>query len=272
MCKLNDQLLEGKTALVTGGGGLLGQVFCESLANSGAQVIVADIDGAAAEKVAHEVNKQYPGKANSIQCDVSDPKSVGAMVKDIEATETQVDVLINNAATKTNNLDDFFEPFETFTLKTWQEVNSINLDGMFLVAQAIGNHMIKNGTKGSIVQISSIYGVTAPDQRIYEGSEFNGRPINTPAVYSVSKAGVIALSTYLAAYWGSKGIRVNTISPGGMFSGQNAQFVTRYSDKVPMKRMGDPKELEGALLLLASDASSYITGQNFLIDGGLTIW
>jgi NAD(P)-dependent dehydrogenase (short-subunit alcohol dehydrogenase family) len=132
--------------------------------------------------------------------------------------------------------------------------------------------MIKAGTRGSIVQISSIYGVNAPDQRIYEGSEYNGRPINTPAVYSVSKAGVIALSAYLAAYWGGKGIRVNTISPGGMFSGQNAQFVMRYSDKVPMNRMGDPKELEGALLLLASDASSYITGQNFLIDGGLTIW
>jgi NAD(P)-dependent dehydrogenase (short-subunit alcohol dehydrogenase family) len=272
VCKLNDQLLEGKTALVTGGGGLLGQVFCESLANSGAQVIVADIDGAAAEKVAHAVNTKYPGKAISIQCDVSDPKSVGAMVKDIESTETQVDVLINNAATKTNNLDDFFEPFETFTLKTWQEVNSINLDGMFLVAQAIGNHMIKNGTPGSIVQISSIYGVNAPDKRIYEGSEYNGRPINTPAVYSVSKAGVIALSNYLAAYWGDKGLRINTISPGGVFSGQNTEFVDRYSERVPMRRMGSAEELTGAVLLLASDKSSYMTGQNIVIDGGLSVW
>ena len=272
MCKLNDQLLEGKTALVTGGGGLLGQVFCESLANSGAQVIVADIDRAAAEKVAMAINAEHSGRAISIQCDVSDPKSVRGMVENIEATRTCIDVLINNAATKTSSLKNFFEPFETYELKTWQEVTAINIDGMFLVAQAIGNHMIKAGTRGSIVQISSIYGVNAPDQRIYEGSEYNGRPINTPAVYSVSKAGVIALSAYLAAYWGGKGIRVNTISPGGMFSGQNAQFVMKYSDKVPMNRMGDPKELEGALLLLASDASSYITGQNFLIDGGLTIW
>ena len=249
---MNDQLLEGKTALVTGGGGLLGQVFCESLANSGAQVIVADIDRAAAEKVAMAINAEHSGRAISVQCDVSDPKSVREMVENIEATRTFIDVLINNAATKTSSLKNFFEPFETYELKTWQEVTAINIDG--------------------IVQISSIYGVNAPDQRIYEGSEYNGRPINTPAVYSVSKAGVIALSAYLAAYWGGKGIRVNTISPGGIFSGQNAQFVMRYSDKVPMNRMGDPKELEGALLLLASDASSYITGQNFLIDGGLTIW
>lgn len=122
------------------------------------------------------------------------------------------------------------------------------------------------------MQTASIYGVTAPDQRIYEGSEYNGKPINTPAVYSASKAGLIGLTQYLATYWGEKGVRVNTLTPGGVASGQNEIFNSRYSARVPMGRMAAIQDLVGALIFLASDASAYVTGQNIIIDGGLSAW
>jgi NAD(P)-dependent dehydrogenase (short-subunit alcohol dehydrogenase family) len=125
---------------------------------------------------------------------------------------------------------------------------------------------------GSIIQIASIYGVVAPDQRIYEGSEYNGRAINTPAVYSVSKAAVLGLTSYLSTYWADSKIRVNTLTPGGIASGQNSEFNNKYSNRVPLGRMGEASELTGALIYLASDASSYVTGQNIIIDGGLSAW
>ncbi len=144
--------------------------------------------------------------------------------------------------------------------------------GMFLVAQAVGKSMLKRKVAGSIIQTASIYGVVAPDQRIYEGSEYMGRPINSPAVYSASKAGVIGLTKYLASYWGAQGIRVNTLTPGGVESGQNDVFRGRYSARVPLNRMAQADEIADALVFLASDASSYITGQNLIVDGGLSCW
>ncbi len=261
-----------KTVLVTGGGGLLGQGFCEAFAHAGAQVIIADLNLDSAVLVAGRINAIQAALAIPIECDVSNTASVKKMIREIEQRNIFIDALVNNAASKTSNLDDFFEPFESYTLETWQQVNAVNIDGMFLVAQAVGCHMIKNKIKGSITQISSVYGVVSPDQRIYRKSIYNGRTINTPAVYSVSKAGVIALSKYLAAYWGEESIRVNTLSPGGVFSGQNDDFVNAYSQRVPLNRMANPAEIYGAALFLASDAASYISGQNIVIDGGLTSW
>jgi len=179
--------------------------------------------------------------------------------------------LLNNAASKGSNLDQFFTPFENYSLQTWREVMAVNIDGLFLVAQSVGNHMKALGG-GSIIQISSIYGVVAPDQRIYEGSEYNGRAINTPAVYSVSKAAVLGLTSYLSTYWADSKIRVNTLTPGGIASGQNGEFNKKYSNRVPLGRMGEAAELTGALIYLASDASSYVTGQNIIVDGGLSAW
>jgi NAD(P)-dependent dehydrogenase (short-subunit alcohol dehydrogenase family) len=142
---------------------------------------------------------------------------------------------------------------------------------MFLVAQAIGSAMAARGA-GSIIQTASIYGLLAPDQRIYEGSEYNGRPINTPAVYTASKAGVIGLTRHLATYWGPRGVRVNTLTPGGVSSGQNNTFSQRYSARIPLGRMAEADDLVGAAVFLASDASRYVTGQNLIIDGGLSAW
>jgi len=135
----------------------------------------------------------------------------------------------------------------------------------------VGARMASRG-RGSIIQTASIYGVVAPDQRIYEGSEYLGMPINTPAVYSTSKAAVVGLTKYLASYWGAQGVRVNTLTPGGVSSGQNDVFDRRYSARVPLNRMARPEEMAQGLLFLASDASSYITGHNLIIDGGLTAW
>jgi NAD(P)-dependent dehydrogenase (short-subunit alcohol dehydrogenase family) len=233
---------------------------------------VVDVREAAAQECARDLQQQYGGKALGIACDVSDPRSVSAMVARVVAELGEVTVLHNNAATKSDDLNALFAPFEEYSLEQWRAIMSINLDGMFLVAQAVGKQMIAQGKGGSIIQTASIYGVMAPDHRIYEGSFYLGREINTPAVYTASKAAVIGLTKHLATYWASQGIRVNTLSPGGTESGQNAEFIRRYSARIPMNRMAEAHEMVGALLYLASDASSYVTGQNIVVDGGLAAW
>jgi NAD(P)-dependent dehydrogenase (short-subunit alcohol dehydrogenase family) len=165
----------------------------------------------------------------------------------------------------------FFEPFETYALEDWHEVMRTNVTGVMLCCQAFGAAMAAAG-RGSIVNILSIYGIVAPDPRIYEGSLYEGREINTPAVYSTSKAAVWGLTRYLATYWARTGVRVNAVTPGGAYSGQNRTFVDRYSARVPMQRMAEPDEIAGAVVFLASRASSYVTGQNIIVDGGLSAW
>lgn len=271
----NDDLfhLAGKVAVVTGGAGLLGQVFCQALATAGANVAIIDIDidKNKADEIAKKIKKEKNQKVLAFACDITSPDSVSKVVKEVVNQLGRIDILLNNAASKGSNLDQFFTPFETYSLQTWREVMAVNIDGLFLVAQSVGNQMKAQGG-GSIIQISSIYGVVAPDQRIYEGSEYNGRSINTPAVYSVSKAAVIGLTSYLSTYWADSKIRVNTLTPGGIASGQNGEFNKKYSNRVPLGRMGEATELTGALIYLASDASSYVTGQNIIVDGGLSAW
>ena len=263
--------LSNKVVLVTGGAGLLGRVFAQAFADSGAQVAVVDIDQPAAKSVADAVSKKSGQKVSGFGCDITSPESVAQMVTAVVSEFGRIDVLVNNAASKGSNLDEFFKPFEEYSLQTWREVMSVNIDGLFLVAQAVGKQMKLQGG-GSIIQTSSIYGVVAPDQRIYEGSQYNGRPINTPAVYSASKAAVVGLTNYLSTYWADSGIRVNSLTPGGISSGQNKTFDDKYSNRVPLGRMGQASELTGALIYLASDASSYVTGQNLIVDGGLSTW
>ena len=263
--------LANKVVVVTGGAGLLGQVFCQALVDVGAHVAIVDLDLASAETVAKRINKSDAQRVIAVGSDITSPESVTQMVANVVKQLGRIDVLVNNAASKGSSLDAFFESFEDYSLKTWREVMSVNIDGLFLVAQAVGKQMKKQGG-GSIIQTSSIYGVVAPDQRIYEGSEYNGRPINTPAVYSASKSAVNGLTNYLATYLASSKIRVNSLTPGGIASGQNSEFNKKYSNRVPLGRMGEASELVGALIYLASDASSYVTGQNLIVDGGLSAW
>lgn len=264
--------LSGKTAIVTGGLGILGRRFCQGLAEFGAGVAVVDLDGALAAQYARELAKEFDVKAEGIECDVSDPGSVQAMVQTVVERFGQVHILHNNAASKSADLDAFFAPFEKYSLEEWRRIMAVNIDGMFLVAQAVGNRMVDQGTGGSIVQTSSIYGILASDKRIYEGSFYLGRQIGNPGVYSTSKAAVVGLTRYLAAHWADQGIRVNTLAPGGVESGQNETFKQRYSARVPLGRMARGEEMVGTLIYLASDASSYVTGQTLVVDGGLSAW
>lgn len=263
--------LTGKVAIVTGGIGILGQRFCAGLADFGAHVAVIDLDESKAAEFAGELTRTFGVPCLGVGCDVANPSSVEAMVSRVETELGPIDILHNNAASKSSDLSKFFTPAEDFLLETWREVMAVNLDGMFLVAQAVGRRMADRG-KGSIIQTASIYGAMGPDQRIYESSEYMGRAINTPPVYSASKAGVIGLTRHLATYWAAKGVRVNALTPGGVESGQNTIFNSRYSNRVPMERMAQADEMVSTLIFLASDASSYITGQNIMVDGGLSAW
>lgn len=264
--------LSGRSAIVTGGAGIIGSKVCAGLAEQGAAVAIVDINEQAASELAKSLNNQYGPKVIGVSCDVSDPGSVDAMAQSVSETLGTVDILFNNAATKGDDLVDFFKPYEDYSLETWRQIMDVNVDGMFLVSQAIGKRMKAAKVPGSIIQTSSIYGIMAPDQRIYEGSEYMGAKINTPAVYAASKAAVVGLSNYLATYWGDFGIRVNTLVPGGISSGQNTIFSQAYSNRVPMGRMASSDDMVGTVVFLASDAASYITGQTIAVDGGLSVW
>ena len=268
MDALSKFQLSGKVALVTGGAGILGKHFCQGLLSAGAQVAVVDLDASAARSVADKLGQGAAG----FGCDVASVESVKACVDAVLARFGCIDILHNNAATKSRDVRAFFTPFEDYSLDTWREVMAVNIDGMFLMAQAVGRHMVARGQGGTIVQTASIYGLVGPDSRIYEGSDYLGGPINTPAVYAASKSAVVGLTKWLATHWAKAGIRVNCLVPGGVSSGQNGVFSQRYSERVPMGRMAEAGEMVPALLYLASDASSYVTGQVLAVDGGWTAW
>lgn len=263
--------LGGRTAVITGGCGILGRRFADGLAEFGANVAVLDLDEEAVEAAASDLSTRHSVRAKGYACDVTRPESIRLAAQAIEADLGPVSILLNNAASKTRDVDAFFAPVEEFSLETWREIMAVNLDGMFNVAQVFGT-LMAGRSYGAIVQTASIYGLMAPDQRIYEGSEYLGRAINTPAVYTASKAGVIGLTKHLATYWAAKGVRVNTLTPGGVESGQNEAFKQRYGARIPLGRMARADEMVGAMLFLVSDAASYVTGQNIAVDGGLSAW
>jgi NAD(P)-dependent dehydrogenase (short-subunit alcohol dehydrogenase family) len=264
--------LSGKTAIVTGAVGILGQGFCRGLAEFGANVAVVDLDQERCSWFAKELQAEFGVGAVGLACDVADSASVANMVGSVVSRFGAVDVLHNNAASKSADLDAFFASTEEYSLAEWRRIMAVNVDGMFLVAQAVGKQMQKQGSGGSIVQTASIYGIVSSDKRIYEGSFYLGRQISNPAVYSTSKAAVVGLTRYLAANWGDHGIRVNALVPAGVESGQNDIFKSRYSARVPLGRMAKASEMVGALVYLASDASSYVTGHCLVVDGGLSAW
>lgn len=262
----------GKTILITAGAGTLGPEFARGFLQHGAQVVIADINAEATQRISANLDAEFPGRVLGLVVDVADLASVKTMVVRTVERFGAIDVLVNNAAYFPDDFPAFFAPFEDYDLRQWRKVMAVNIDGMFLVAQAVGKQMLAQRRGGAIIQTSSIYGVLASDSRIYEGSEYLGFPINNPAVYAASKAAVIGLSRWLAAHWASKGIRVNTIAPGGVESGQNDTFTSKYSARVPVGRMARVDEMTSTVLYLASDASSYVTGQCIVVDGGLSVW
>ncbi|RTR05341.1 SDR family oxidoreductase [Halomonas nitroreducens] len=264
--------LRGRVAVVTGGVGVLGRHFSRALAEFGAHVVVADLDGEDTARWADELSEITGVACAGWACDVAEPASVDELVARTVGRFGGIDILHNNAASKSDDLSAFFSPAEDYSLDEWRRIMAVNLDGVFLVSQAVGRRMIEQGRGGSIIHTGSIYGQLGADARIYAGSEYLGQAINTPPVYAASKAGVAGLARYLATAWAAHGIRVNTLVPGGVRSGQNDEFVARYSQRVPLGRMGEADDLVGALLYLASDASCYVTGQYLFVDGGLSAW
>ncbi len=274
--KIQDKFdLKGRVAVVTGGGGLLGAEFCRTLAEAGASVAVVDLNGDGAKKVADGLTKDGY-RAKGIATDITKPDSVKAMVASALSDFGRLDVLVNSAA-----LDPKFDPdatskgiapgaFEDYPLEQWNAAMNVNLTGMFLVTQACVRQMIAQGKKGSIINICSTYGLNGPDQRIYikDGKRVAFKPV----YYTVTKAGVMGFTKYLAAYYAGTEIRVNALTPGGVFNNHEEYFVRNYSAKTILGRMAKKDEMNGALLFLASDASSYMTGNNVVVDGGWTAW
>lgn len=261
--------LESQVAVVTGAAGIIGSVIAQRLAAYGATIALVDVDAEGLQRVSESLDAN--ARARVFECDLANAKDIVETVQNIIAWAGQVDILFNNAATKTRDLERFFAPVSDYSLETWHEVMAVNLDGLFIMARECAANMLLHGG-GAIVQTASIYGAMAPDMRIYEGSFYLGRQINTPPVYAASKGGVIALTSYLASLWAEQGIRVNAISPGGVSSGQNSVFHQKYCARVPMGRMAQAEEIADAALFLASPAASYITGQNLMVDGGLSTW
>lgn len=272
--------LSTKVAVVTGGGGLLGTGFCQTLAQAGARVVVADINSDLAKKLADELDASWPVKgagtskrALGISTDVTEPDSVSQMVAAALETFGRLDILVNSAA-----LDPKFDPqhsgahsnaFENYPLEAWNQALDVNLTGMFLCCQAAVQPMLQQ-QEGTIVNICSMYGLVGPDQRLYQRE---GQPPQyKPVYYSVTKAGVIGLTKYLATYYAGKNIRVNALTPGGVFNGHDQKFLQAYAARSVLGRMAQKDEMNAALLFLASAASSYMTGANLVVDGGWTAW
>jgi NAD(P)-dependent dehydrogenase (short-subunit alcohol dehydrogenase family) len=264
--------LSGKSAIVTGASGILGRHFSAALAAHGAAVALVDIDGTAVDALAGELGRRHSAPMVAIQCDLSNPLAIEEMIQSAAKALGGIDVVHNNAATKGDSLEAMFEPAESYAPETWRQHMAVNLDGAFHVMKSAGALMLEQGRGGSIISTASIYGILGADERIYEGSTYLGMQINTPPSYAAAKAGLIGLTRYFAARWGPAGIRVNAIAPGGVESGQNDVFVKRYGTRVPMGRMARSGEIVGAVVWLASDAASYVTGQVISVDGGLTAW
>ena len=259
--------LDGRVAIITGGAGLLGAEFCRTLTEAGAQVVAADLNEAAGHALV-----QAGSAALAVATDVASPDSVHSMVETTLTAYGRLDILVNSAA-----MDPEFDPkqvghtnaFEDHPLEVWRQALDVNLTGMFLACQAAVRPMLAQGG-GVIINLSSIYGLTAPDQRIYQRP---GAPAQyKPVYYSVTKSGVLGLTQYLAAYYAGKNIRVNALSPGGVYNGHDDIFVQAYSARSVLGRMAEKDEMNGALLFLASDASTYMTGANLVVYGGWTTW
>lgn len=269
--------LTGRVAIITGGAGMLGMQHSMAIAETGGHAVVADISAEAATKSAGQISDQYGVEALGVCVNITDKSQVEGMVAAAISKFGRIDILINNAALTVKgggqSSRDYFAPFEDYPLDLWQAALDVNLTGMFLCCQAVGKLMV-NQRSGVILNIASDVGNISPDHRIYEGAvnPHTGESFNTPVAYATTKAGVINFTRYLATYWADKGIRVNCISPGGVYADHDPEFVKNLTSRIPLNRMAHVYEYKGAVLFLVSDASSYMTGANLIVDGGRTAW
>lgn len=241
--------LKNKIIIVTGGNGLLGREIISKIRIEGAFCINVDIN--------HETSEDL----SLIKCDITDTNSVDACIRLIIDKYQKIDGLVNNAYPRTS---DWGDKFEDINYQSWQKNVDFQLNSYFYFTQQVSKFMTEQ-KEGSIINMSSVYGIVGPDFTVY-----NGTTMTMPAAYSAIKGGVINFTRYLASYLGKYNIRVNSISPGGIFDNQNPVFVANYNEKVPMKRMGLPEDISPSVVFLLSDGAKYITGQNLAVDGGWT--
>ena len=255
--------LTGKTIVITGACGLIGRAFCEAVAQFGAELVVADIPQANPEHFAKSLSEKHKNKIKGFDVRVEDRDSVMALRQFILKEFGKINGIVNAHQNKSHLI---FEPFEKVTDENWKTVIDVNLTGTFLICQILGSWMAENGG-GTVVNLPSTYSVVAPNQNLYKGTS-----LGCPAAYSASKGGVDALSRYLASYWASKNVRVNMITPHGVWNNHEEQFEKNFANFSPMQRMSVNHEIASSLVFLLSDASSYMTGANLLNDGGWTVW
>ena len=269
--------LTGRVAIITGGAGLLGTRHATAIAESGGHPVLADLSAEAAVAAAARVTEAAGVDAMGIRVDVAVKAEVEAMVQAVLDRFGQIDILINNAALTvkagSSAAKDYFAAFEDYPLDLWERALQVNLTGAFLCSQAVGRVMVRQG-RGVVLNIASDVGNISPDHRIYRGvvNPYSKEPFNSPIGYATTKAGLINFTRYLATYWADKGIRVNALSPAGVYDGHERRFVENLTRLIPLGRMADRDEYRGAVLFLVSDASSYMTGANLVVDGGRTAW
>jgi len=268
--------LSGRVVVITGGAGLLGVRHAEAVAGAGAIPVLVDLRLEAAQRRAAEIASRFGVAAVGLSADITRADAVEALREEVLRRFGQVDVLINNAANNPKQEDagkgTEWSRLESFPLRQWEADLAVGLTGAFLCSRVLGAEMARRG-RGVILIIASDLGIIAPDQRLYRrpGLAEDQQPVK-PVTYSVVKTGLIGLTRYLATYWADRGVRVNALSPGGVHNNQPEDFVQRLSQLIPMGRMANLDELQGAVLFLCSDASSYMTGANLVLDGGRTCW
>ena len=245
----------------------MGHHFAQGLASYGAELALIDLKIDNLEELSKDLFDKYKAKSEIYKCDISNENQIKKTAKKIIQDFGFVNVLVNNAQGQ-----DVCKNFEDITLSEWRKTSSVNEEGLFLLSQAFGRHMSIHDKGGSIINISSIYGIMAPDNRIYKNHRKDFEVLPPPAAYTYTKSGIVGFSKYLSTYWAEKNVRVNTLTPGGVKNNQDPLFEKKYNDRIPLQRMARPEEMVGGLIYLASDASSYITGHNLIIDGGLNAW
>ena len=269
--------LKNKIIVITGGSGFLGSEFSSTLSDVGAIPIILDKNKASLELLKKKFikNKQ---RGLFFLVDLNNETKVNVVINSIIKKYKKIDCLINAAGFTGEDMlktdSNFFEKFENYDFRLWQKSLNGNLSSTFILTKSVAKHMLKR-KKGSIINIASDVGIISPDHRIYEADKkinYKGVNFNTPLSYSVAKSGIISMTRYLATYWAKKGIRVNCVSPAGVYKKHNKKFVKQLSERIPLGRMAKPEELNGAIIYLCSNASSYVTGHNLVVDGGRTIW
>ena len=267
--------LTNKVSVITGGAGLLGERHAEAIAEFGGNPIILDIDKKAGKEKASRISLEYQVDCEFLFCDITDESQILRVKETLLSKFGHIDILINNAAidpkVKAKSADKLSR-LENFSIDQWNLELSVGLTGAMLCSKIFGNEMAKK-EQGVILNISSDLGIISPDQRIYkkEGLSENEQPVK-PVTYSVIKHGLIGLTKYLATYWAEKGVRVNSISPGGINTNQNPEFIQKVTNLIPLGRMAHENEYKVAIVFLVSDASSYMTGSNLVVDGGRTCW